>query len=100
VTEPRNLIEKGKLFSTQPRFSIMFLLYLHRKVGFTELQKLLGLTPGNLDHHIRKLEDAGFLKTRWMLSWRPLKKIEITMEGTQKFREYVIELKELLESIK
>ena len=78
----------------------MFLLYLHRKVGFTELQKLLGLTPGNLDHHIRKLEDAGFLKTRWMLSWRPLKKIEITMEGTQKFREYVIELKELLESIK
>jgi len=78
----------------------MLLLYFHQKVGFTELQKLLELTPGNLGHHIRKLEETGFVKTRWMLSWRPLKRIEITKEGAQKFREYAIRLKELLESIK
>jgi len=100
VAEPRDLIRKDEIFSTQPRFSIMLLLYLHQKVGFTELQKLLELTPGNLDHHIRKLEEAGLVKTRWMLSWRPLKRIEITKEGAQKFREYALRLKELLENIK
>jgi DNA-binding MarR family transcriptional regulator len=100
VAKPRDLVPKDDVFSTQPRFSIMLLLYFHQKVGFTELQKLLELTPGNLDHHIRKLEGAGFVKTCWMLSWRPLKGIEITKEGAQKFREYAIKLKELLESIK
>ncbi len=28
-------------------------------LSFTRLQELLGLTPGNLITHLRKLEDAG-----------------------------------------
>jgi DNA-binding transcriptional ArsR family regulator len=53
-----------------PYLTIMLLLYLHKKVGFTELQKLLQLTPGNLDHHLRKLTQAGYIKTTKTLSWR------------------------------
>ena len=30
---------------------------------FTRLQHLIGLTPGNLITHLRKLEDAGYLDT-------------------------------------
>lgn len=30
-------------------------------ISFTGLQDLIGLTPGNLITHLRKLEDAGFV---------------------------------------
>jgi DNA-binding MarR family transcriptional regulator len=32
-------------------------------LSFTRLQDMLGLTPGNLITHLRKLEDAGYLDT-------------------------------------
>src|SRR6185312_13798538 len=32
-------------------------------LSFTRLQDLIGLTPGNLITHLRKLEDAGYLDT-------------------------------------
>jgi DNA-binding MarR family transcriptional regulator len=32
-------------------------------LSFTRLQGLIGLTPGNLITHLRKLEDAGYVAT-------------------------------------
>ncbi len=32
-------------------------------LSFTRLQELIGLTPGNLVTHLRKLEDAGYVTT-------------------------------------
>ena len=32
-------------------------------LSFTSLQEMIGLTPGNLITHLRKLEDAGYLVT-------------------------------------
>jgi len=32
-------------------------------LSFTRLQELIGLTPGNLITHLRKLEDAGYVVT-------------------------------------
>ncbi len=100
LDQAREILEKADLFSALPRLTIMLLIYLHKNVGFTELQKLLQLTPGNLDHHVRKLEQAGYVKTRQIFSWRPLKVIEITNEGANTFRDYAIKLKKLLETVK
>jgi len=33
-------------------------------VSFTRLQDMIGLTPGNLITHLRKLEDAGYVDTQ------------------------------------
>jgi DNA-binding MarR family transcriptional regulator len=33
-------------------------------LSFTRLQDLIGLTPGNLITHLRKLEDAGYVSTQ------------------------------------
>jgi DNA-binding MarR family transcriptional regulator len=33
-------------------------------LSFTRLQDMIGLTPGNLITHLRKLEDAGYLTSR------------------------------------
>jgi DNA-binding MarR family transcriptional regulator len=103
VAEPREILEQARareVFSALHRLTIMLLLYLHKKVGFTELQKLLQLTPGNLDHHLRKLEQVGYIKTRKKLSWRPLIVVEITREGAEALRDYAITLRKLLETIK
>lgn len=97
--EPLGAFVKGGIFSAQQRFTIMFLLYLHKKAGFTEVQKLLGLTPGNLDHHVRRLEEAGYVKTRHVLDWRPLKVIEITRLGSMAFKAYATNLRQLLEQV-
>ncbi len=32
-------------------------------LSFTTLQEMIGLTPGNLITHLRKLEDAGYVNT-------------------------------------
>jgi DNA-binding transcriptional ArsR family regulator len=32
-------------------------------LSFTRLQDMIGLTPGNLITHLRKLQDAGYLST-------------------------------------
>jgi DNA-binding MarR family transcriptional regulator len=96
---PLDFFEKGDIFSAQHRFTIMFLLYLHRRVGFMELQRLLGVTSGNLDHHLRKLDEAGYVKTSYILGWRPLKVIEITSLGAKMFREYADGMRELLKYI-
>ncbi|MHA1169777.1 MAG: transcriptional regulator, partial [Candidatus Hodarchaeales archaeon] len=95
----QDLLEEGEAFSAQPRFTIMFLLYLHRKIGFTELAKVLNLTPGNLNYHIKQLKKAGLVQDRKIISWRPLVVIEITSEGTSAFRMYAIHLKAVLRSI-
>ncbi|MFX0141554.1 MAG: winged helix-turn-helix domain-containing protein, partial [Candidatus Hodarchaeota archaeon] len=51
------------LFTTSVRLTIMILLFNHKKINFTELQKLLNLTSGNLNHHLKKLENANYVKT-------------------------------------
>ncbi len=77
----------------------MYLLFLKRKIGFIELKKLLGLTPGNLDHHMKKLEELNLIHSHRMLSWRPLVVLEITAHGSDIFRAYIVKMKALLKEI-
>ena len=77
----------------------MYLLFLKRRIGFIQLKQLLGLTPGNLDHHIRKLEEIGLVRNRRTISWRPLVVIEITPSGAETFRGYIVKLRGLLSKI-
>ncbi len=93
------ILRKSEALAKQPRFSIMFFLYIHRSVGFTELYKLLQLTPGNLDHHLKKLKKMGYVAIRKAISWRPLTIVEITKEGTVAFRIYIQTLKKLIKTI-
>jgi DNA-binding MarR family transcriptional regulator len=99
MAENDELPELKGIFSAPQRMTIMFLLYLHRRVKFKDMQKLLNLTPGNLDHHVRKLKQTGYVKTRYLLSWRPLVVIEMTERGAEAFRDYAVRLRKLLERI-
>jgi len=98
--EPDEIPEIGGIFSAPHRLTIMLILYLHKRVKFKDMQNLLQITPGNLDHHVRKLEQARYVKTRYVFSWRPLVAIEITTEGAEAFRDYATRLRKLLEKVK
>jgi len=100
MAESDELPELNEIFSAPQRMAIMFLLYFHRRVKFKDMQRLLNITPGNLDHHVRKLKKTGCVKTPYLLSWRPLVVIEITDRGTEAFRDYAIKLRKQLEKIK
>jgi len=95
------ILPEDKLFTPSIRLTIMILLLTHKKINFTELQKLLTLTPGNLDHHVKKLEKAGFVETYKKLSpWRkPLTLIEITTTGKLAFESYLKNFRDILNKI-
>lgn len=99
LNDSLSLSEEERAFQAQPRFSIMYLLFLKRRIGFIELQKLLGLTPGNLDHHMKKLEEMNMIYSHRVISWRPLVTLEITAHGSEIFREYILKMKALLKEI-
>ena len=95
------ILPEDKLFTPSIRLTIMILLLTHKKINFTELQKLLKLTPGNLDHHLKKLEKSGYIRTYKKLS--PLRSpstlIELTSSGKQSFESYLKNFRDILNKI-
>ena len=64
---------------------------------FPRLQDMIGLTPGNLISHLRKLEDAGYIstdKTGNGVSSRTT--VELTHQGRAALNTYASVLRKLL----
>ncbi len=58
------LPELDPVIHSQPRLRVMVVLASIAggdRIAFPRLQELVGMTPGNLSTHLRKLEDAGYL---------------------------------------
>jgi DNA-binding MarR family transcriptional regulator len=68
-------------------------------LSFTRLQDLLGLTPGNLITHLRKLEDAGYVTT--VKSGRGVTSrtsVSLSEQGRKAFDNYTAVLRQLLDA--
>ena len=69
-------------------------------LSFPRLQNMLGLTPGNLITHLRKLEDAGYLTSETTGSGRASRtSIALTREGRAAFDAYSDALRDLLRGL-
>ena len=67
------------------------------QIDFTELQKLLELTPNNLSTHLVKLENAGYVEvTKEFVKRRPKTWVAITDAGMEAFRRHVTALEKVL----
>ncbi len=67
------------------------------QLDFGTLRDLLGVTDGNLATHLRKLEDAGYVRiTKTFVGRRPRTYVSITPEGRRAFSEHVQALREIL----
>jgi DNA-binding transcriptional ArsR family regulator len=66
-------------------------------LSFTRLQEMIGLTPGNLITHLRKLDDAGYIaveKTGNGVASRT--SVALTRTGRGAFDTYTAALRDLL----
>ena len=66
-------------------------------LSFTRLQDMIGLTPGNLLIHLRKLEDAGYLSTEKTGNGAASKTtVTLTSHGRAALATYTRTLRDLL----
>ena len=69
-------------------------------LSFTRLQDLIGLTPGNLITHLRKLEEAGYLVSETTGNGRASRtSIALTTPGRIALGAYTNTLRELLDGL-
>lgn len=69
-------------------------------VSFTRLQDMIGLTPGNLIVHLRKLEEADYIRSEKTTNGgQPITTIAITGHGRQALKAYTRALRDLLGAI-
>jgi DNA-binding MarR family transcriptional regulator len=68
-------------------------------LSFTRLQEMIGLTPGNLITHLRKLEEAGYVRTAKIVNGgSPMTSVSLTPEGRTALNQYSAALRELLDA--
>jgi DNA-binding transcriptional ArsR family regulator len=66
-------------------------------LSFTRLQEMIGLTPGNLLIHLRKLEDAGYLATEKTGNGAASRTtVTLSGQGRSALESYTAALRELL----
>lgn len=87
-----------KLVHEPARLAILTALSVCKSADFTYLQRLTGLTQGNLSGHLEKLEEAGYLQiTKQISGRRPLTTISITSSGRQAIENHWAGLERLRE---
>ena len=68
-------------------------------LSFTRLQDMIGLTPGNLITHLRKLEDAGYVTTLKSGSGVTARTaVSLTRDGRAALDRYTVVVRSLLDS--
>ncbi len=82
------------------RLRIMAALTAHEPgaaLEFTYLRDLLNLTDGNLGAHLRRLEEAGYVRLiKTFVARKPRTYVEATTRGRRAFEEHIAALQEIL----
>ena len=69
-------------------------------LSFTRLQDLIGLTPGNLITHLRKLDDAGYVQMNKSGSGvNAVTAVSLTAGGRAALQSYRATLRNLLDTV-
>lgn len=67
------------------------------QVDFSYLRDLLDLTDGNLGGHLRRLEEAGYVRlTKTFVARKPRTFVHVTSRGRNAFDEHVAALREIV----
>ena len=70
----------------------------HGESTFTEIKELLAITDGNLEAHLKKLIQAGYIEKRRQSGFgRPQTFYKLSTYGRRQFRIYVQQLQKLLD---
>jgi len=98
---PENFHKIDKVIHEKGRLGIVSVLAAGGQVSFTNLKNTLGMTDGNLNSHIKALQNAGYIavaKTR--KGRRPLSLCLLTDDGKKAFQDYLTLLETILKENK
>ncbi len=87
------------------RARLLILTYLasveNERTPFTDIQKALDFTPGNLSVQLRKLEAAQYVGiTKEFKDNKPLTSVSITPRGSRALNDYLAEMESIIRRIK
>jgi len=85
-----------KLIHEPARLAIMTALSTCQSADFLAVQRLTGLTGGNLSVHLSKLEDAGLITLeKQFVDKRPRTQVQITGQGRRAIEKHWLQLENL-----
>lgn len=85
------------LLLSKIRLGIVSALLANEWAAFSELQRSLDVTQGNLGAHLGKLVDAGYVdEEKTFVNRKPLTRYRLTSRGREAFVTHVNELQSLL----
>ena len=85
---------------TPARLMVLAHLYVVESVDYVFLNRLTGLTWGNLSTHLGKLEEVGYvLVEKEFRGKKPHTTIKLTDEGREAFRLYKQNLQQILDDL-
>lgn len=94
---PRVILDLDRTVHEPARLAILTVLAAAEEVAFLFLQRVTGLSKGNLSSHTQKLEAAGYLETVKAFQGRiPVTSFRITEDGRQALQAYHKQLRTLL----
>jgi DNA-binding transcriptional ArsR family regulator len=87
-----------EIFHSRIRLAIASVLVSAVEADFTHIRDAIGATDGNLNTHMGKLEEAGYVDIRkGYLGKKPLTTYRLTEKGRKAFTSYVENLGRFLE---
>lgn len=90
-----------KLIHEPARLAIMTVLSTNQSTDFLALQRLTGLTGGNLSVHLSKLEEGGLLiQDKQFVDKKPKTQIKITQKGLQELEKHWRQLENFRANVK
>ncbi|WP_291271087.1 transcriptional regulator [Geothrix sp.] len=96
-TTPKSILSLDRMIHEPARLAILTVLAAAEEVGFLFLQRVTGLSKGNLSSHTQKLEGVGYLETVKAFQGRiPVTSFRITEDGRAALRAYHKQLRALL----
>ena len=93
----RAILDLDRTVHEPARLAILTVLASAEEVAFLFLQRVTGLSKGNLSSHTQKLEAAGYLETLKVFQGRiPVTSFHITEDGRVALHAYHQQLRALL----
>jgi DNA-binding MarR family transcriptional regulator len=96
-SNPKAILDLDRIVHEPARLAILTVLAAAEEVAFLFLQRVTGLSKGNLSSNTQKLEAAGYLETVKTFQGRiPVTSFRITEDGRAALHTYHQQLRALL----
>lgn len=98
---PEPFLQLDRVIHEKGRLAIMSMLAATPELSFTELRDTLDMSDGNLNTHIRTLQESGYIAvSKSYEKNRPLTTCSLTAAGKKAFASYIDLLEQILQQNK